>query len=611
MEIRSRIEKQIVVAILMIAAALRLPGLDRAPPGLHHDEAQRGVDAWHLLSTGADRHGDPWPFFLECFGPGDYTAALSTYVMIPFVAALGRTPLAMRLPNALLGVATVLLLYGWLRRQCGTRTALLAAAILATDPWHVGLNRTAHESGYAPFFLAAAMLALHRAGLLPGPSSAQAASNEARPREDAAPESTTLAAASDPHEVAWSLLGGLMLGLHMWVYPATRLFTPLFVIAALAVYGRRYVRAAKLASGTRVILGVAAGLVIAAAPLWLTAMSHPEKLAARARATMHIHTGGTLANLLAELPLNWARNLDPRFLFLQADDMSRTLLPGIGQHLPVLSPFWVSGIVVVIIRARRDSFARLLLAWLVLYPIPAAICFDWNPHPMRTVGGMLLFPIIAAIGGAWLLERFQSRDRQGAVRSGVLATVAVAMVANLAYVARTYLIEFPGLAERAYQRTLGAAIRFAANELELDARFCVTNASSQAYIFAMAYEPVDRGGLRPLEYRFVTSGPFLFHQVVAWNRWVFLPSETKDHPDTVAAFATAVEELKTAGGGPIYAIVFACESIGGETVARFESLDGPDPTRDCEIRRFEWTVAAGATSGRLGPPTRLAGLKLH
>ena len=166
-----------VLALVGIAALFRLPGLEHAPPVLNQDEASRGYDAWCLLETGADRHGERWPFFLESFGPGDHTAALTTYLTIPFVAWLGPTATAMRLPDALLGVVTVLLLYLWLRREIGEWPALLAAGILAIDPWHIALCRTAHESGFTPFFLVFALLAMQRGGLLPAEVSSIRTSN--------------------------------------------------------------------------------------------------------------------------------------------------------------------------------------------------------------------------------------------------------------------------------------------------------------------------------------------------------------------------------------------------------------------------------------------------
>src|SRR5205807_2576925 len=120
-----------------VAAALRLPGLSSVPPPLNQDEASRGYDAWCLAQTGADRWGSRWPLFLRSFGPGDYTAALSTYISVPFVAVLGPTPTAMRLPAALLGVLTIPGLFIWLRRTIGPQAALLASLFLTVSPWHI------------------------------------------------------------------------------------------------------------------------------------------------------------------------------------------------------------------------------------------------------------------------------------------------------------------------------------------------------------------------------------------------------------------------------------------------------------------------------------------
>ena len=47
----------------------------------------------------------------------------------PFVAVLGPTAVAARLPDAVLGVLTVVLLYVWLRGQAGRTVALAAAAM--------------------------------------------------------------------------------------------------------------------------------------------------------------------------------------------------------------------------------------------------------------------------------------------------------------------------------------------------------------------------------------------------------------------------------------------------------------------------------------------------
>ena len=94
-----------LAAVLLIAALLRLPALDRVPPGLFLDEASRGYDAYALLRTGADQYGVRWPLFAE--GLDDYTPTLYTVLVIPSVALLGLTEVAVRLPAALVGIATV------------------------------------------------------------------------------------------------------------------------------------------------------------------------------------------------------------------------------------------------------------------------------------------------------------------------------------------------------------------------------------------------------------------------------------------------------------------------------------------------------------------------
>ena len=86
---------------------------------------------------------------------------------------------------------------------------------------------------------------------------------------------------------------------------------------------------------------------------------------------------------------NYAVNLDPRYWYFFADEMSGPAIPDVGQHLLILAPIWWIGFIVILRRLRRCPWSRLLFVWLLLYPISAAICADRNPHTMRTVAGMI------------------------------------------------------------------------------------------------------------------------------------------------------------------------------------------------------------------------------
>lgn len=599
-------------AIVCVAAVFRLPGLTVAPPPLNQDEASRGYDAWSILETGADRHGQRWPLFLKSFGPGDYTAALTTYLTVPFVAALGPTDLAFRLPDALFGTLTVLLLGLWLRRRFGSQTALLAAAILSLDPAHIALTRTAHESGFTPFFLVLAMLGLDRCGLLAEPDGGD-------------PQLRTWPRA------AWGLVGGLGLGLHTWAYPATRLFTPVLILVIVVVFRRRIAELARgpvsrLAHvispdddreetggqaqiresragddsrpgvdgerreisgrvssrwrGRLVLAGLLVGLLIGSLPLVVTALSHPERLAARAEATLIFNKQGPKAAMAVALLANWASNLDPRYLFLQCDDMTGIATPHVGQHLLVLVPLFVVGLGSLLARWRTDAMARLLSAWFVLYPVPAAICADWNPHPMRTVPGLTVFPVVAAVGGVWLMRRMRDWGRGWRRKVGVLA--AAATVANVGFFARTYYQDFPLLSRTGYQTGLDEAMRFVVETGRQADFILVTNYTNQPYIYALLREPIPPSALARTE-KVVTRGRLGFDQVLRVGRYYFAP---RDYEEAVARFKDCWQALPVGAEGLVIDVRLPGAPPSKDALAAFAVGDPrlPDDIQFLEVR---------------------------
>lgn len=143
-------------AIVLLAAIVRLVALTKAPSGLNQDEAFAGYEAWSILHYGMDSHGYRFPVYLTAWGSG--MNALYSYLSIPFVAVLGATKLAIRLPQAILGTVTVALAYGIGKEVKGERFGLLFAGLLAITPWHIMLSRWGLESNLVVFFLALGML---------------------------------------------------------------------------------------------------------------------------------------------------------------------------------------------------------------------------------------------------------------------------------------------------------------------------------------------------------------------------------------------------------------------------------------------------------------------
>lgn len=143
--------KKFLLLVLVLASFLRLYRLGSYPP-LNVDEAAIGYNAWSLIQTGKDEHGNSWPLHFKSFG--DYKPGGYFYTVLPLIKILGLNEWAVRLPSALMGVATVYLVYllaklVWQDEVLG----LIWAAVLALSPWHLHFSRGGWESNAALFFL--------------------------------------------------------------------------------------------------------------------------------------------------------------------------------------------------------------------------------------------------------------------------------------------------------------------------------------------------------------------------------------------------------------------------------------------------------------------------
>ena len=147
--------------ITLLGAGLRLVKLGNYPGGFGQDEAVDLYDAWSLLTTGAEHHGDRWPLNSRQFG--DSPSTLPSYITMPFVALLGPTELATRLPCALLNVAAIplfgLLLFHLFRSRAA---GVFAAAFLAVSPWNIYFSRWAVSPGFVTCFQIAGLYLMIR-----------------------------------------------------------------------------------------------------------------------------------------------------------------------------------------------------------------------------------------------------------------------------------------------------------------------------------------------------------------------------------------------------------------------------------------------------------------
>jgi len=151
-----------LVLIVLLAGILRFYDIQNVPPGLYIDEVSSAYNGYSVFKTGKDEHGVKYPLWFEAFGEYKmpalvYATGLSTFL-------LGKSEFAVRLPSALLGTLTVLMLYfllekvllldreNFFKEPIYKYLPLLSAFLLAISPWHIQFSRGAFDAILALFF---------------------------------------------------------------------------------------------------------------------------------------------------------------------------------------------------------------------------------------------------------------------------------------------------------------------------------------------------------------------------------------------------------------------------------------------------------------------------
>lgn len=338
-----------LLLILILASVLRFYQLGRVPSGFVNDEAAIGYNAYSLLKTGRDEFGEPWPIIFHSFGEGKLPGYI--YLTLPSVAIFGLNEFAVRLPSAIFGVLTVLIVSRW---------SLLAGLVLATMPWHIHFSRAAFEANVALFFVT---------------------------------WGTWLWFKKQPGRSVLSFIASL------FTYNAARLFVPLWF--GWLAWQKKQI---KLLSLLLFVWGILFILPQSRERLANITIFHPQsgveqrleqKFSETSRQPLWLTRA--LHNKPVEYGLDFLRryssHFSPEFLFFAGDpNRPRYRVPDIGQLLWIEVPFLLVGLYWVV--KKRHWW---ILVWLLLAPIPSALTFE-TPSAIRSYLMILPLTLIIALG---------------------------------------------------------------------------------------------------------------------------------------------------------------------------------------------------------------------
>jgi len=384
----------LIIGILILAAVLRLTFLDKFPAGLNADEAAIGYNAWSLLQTGKDEHSIAWPLVFRSFD--DYKLPVYFYLVLPFVKFLGLTVTAVRLPSALLGIASVLLVYLIIKLlfppviarserdvAISRHLPLLSALFLALSPWHLQFSRGGWEVNAATFFILLSLIFLLKSF----------------------------------EKISYLFLFGIFTALSLYTYHSARVIAPVLFIAVSAIYFaeikklffKKNLKTTLMALILSLILILPiisqllskegqsrfSGVSIFAdsGPDWQATnyrLEHEDKSSLQVRLIHNRYLSYSM-----RFVQNYLSHYSPDFLFLNGDAIARSKVPETGQSLLFLLPFFALGLLSLIMLDSNGK--KVVLAWFLIAPLAASITYQ-SPHALRAENMSVPLMIIAALG---------------------------------------------------------------------------------------------------------------------------------------------------------------------------------------------------------------------
>jgi hypothetical protein len=567
----------VLALIVVVAFFLRVLKAPSIPPSLSWDEASIGYNAYSILTTGRDEHGRFLP--LDTFVAfGDYKPPLAIYATVPFVALLGLTELAVRLPSVIAGTLTVLITYflvlelfshqalssklkapikskvqsskiGEISHAADFRSldfdpdlnfgfgnldlrviALLSAFLLAISPWHVQLSRAGFEGNIATFFVVFGVFLILRAR-------------------------------KDPRLLAVSLLPFVA---SVYTFNSSRYFVPLLSLG-LFIYARKDFR--------RYTGKILIGIVVATVAL-LPILGHLASPQSRLRfAEVNIFTDPSIvetanARIIAEGNTLWARilhnrrigyfrsylihyfdNLQPWFLFIRGDGNPKFSQQDVGNLYLIDLPFLIIGILFLFRKEKKTAW--FLCFWILASILPAATARE-TPHALRIEQSLPVWQILVAYG----FVNFVSRLNVRRIPFGV-ALIALVYAGNVVFFLHNYFQHYSREFSGEWQYGYREAIRYATSVKGSYDTVILTESIGRPYIYVLFYEQFNpRDFWKTMDASFDAAG---FYNVYGFDRYRFVRDGFKTSqgrvlyilpPDEVPGNASVLHTVTLLNGTP-------------------------------------------------------------
>jgi 4-amino-4-deoxy-L-arabinose transferase-like glycosyltransferase len=376
-------KKYIFLLIIAIAIFFRFFQLSSIPPGLYHDEAINANEAFFSLENANYRI-----FYPENNG----REGLFIWLISLSFSVFGVSILAFKFIPAIIGTLTVIGLYLLTKelfslsanhKPKAVNIALLSSFFLAISFWHVNFSRIGFRAILVPFLLVFSFYFLIKGFRKQSKNSL--------------------------------ILSGFIFGLGLYTYTVFRLAALLLgtiLLLFYVLYKKENLRKNFLKDASYILLAI----LIITIPIGIYYLNNPENFLGRTGQvsvfaqenpikafiqSMLVH----LASFNFYGDANWRHNF--------SGNPQLSLLVGILFLIGIFLSFRE-----LISSLKQKSYSLsiihlILISWLLIMTIPAALTYEGIPHALRTIGTIPVIYIFAALGACqtynWLKSKISDK----------------------------------------------------------------------------------------------------------------------------------------------------------------------------------------------------------
>ena len=446
--------------IVFLAIAVRFIGLTKLPPVLNRDEAAIGWNAYSILKTGKDEHGQFLPSAFKSIG--DYKMPLYIYATTIPIKLFGLNDFSIRFWSALAGVISAIAVY-FITFQLFKPASLLTALLFAFNPWSIFYSRIGFEANLS--------LALFLAGFC------------------------LLLKSLQKTKFLYPSL--ILFLLSFLAYSSSLIFIPLFLIVFIFLNRKKLNQKSKYIS----LFIFALASVFIFKSLWaisaqksnITVFSDPAIIDTYNHTRTEIYNKNIflartwwnknvyLARIVVK---NYLKTFSPKFLLTQGGNHPWHQVPEMGNFYYLEIIFAVIGLIWLFV-SKHKNLKIILFSWLLLAPLASAITID-APHSTRSLFLLPVILIFSGLGFAVSLKKIKS-DKL------ILFIIAILYILSISSFAYRYIFLYPSQLSKSLPYGLKQAIQLV-DEKNIQENIYLYDIQESTYLYPLIYtqfNPID------------------------------------------------------------------------------------------------------------------------